>query len=132
MKRVDIEPERVKEPVIVPRQDYEADRQRGYTILEYAPAGEVVIKNPRNPQSVIRRQVPAVLMFRCMQCQFDVIDGDYKPETDGGGPRSGIDIMKLHLFRREHPWRYTPFETPYGNIDDVRIEGVEDYTKEIE
>lgn len=130
MTRIDVDKD-TKGPTIITRADYEADRKRGYCVLEFSPAGEKIIKNPRNRTTEIRKVVPAMYTFRCMKCKFDAADTRYTPDPQTGGPRTGLDLIKLHVFRNEHPWPYGSFTNPYGNIEDVIIEGVDDYTKEI-
>jgi hypothetical protein len=117
-----LDPPILKPATVVSRADYEADRLRGYCILEFRPAGIEVLTDRMNPGKEIRRPVSQILLFRCMRCQFDCVDSAYTKD------RTGLDIMKLHLFHGEHPWSYTPFKNPYGNIADVVIEGIEDYS----
>lgn len=97
---------------VVTSADYEADRARGYCILEWAPAGQSILRDARSRKE-ITRQTPAVHYFRCMDCQFDTMDPEW---------------MAKHRALGQHPWAYTPFESPYGNIADVVIEGIEDYS----
>ncbi len=115
-----VEPE-IKHPVIVPRSDYEIDLKRGYCILEHRPAYTEVLTDPTSGRK-IEREVKQVLVYRCMYCQFDCVDCDYTND------RTGLDIIRTHIFRGEHPWRYAPFFSPYGHVSDVVIEGIEDYT----
>jgi hypothetical protein len=131
MTRIDLEPLAAKEPSVITRDEYDRDRRQGFTVLEYNPAGEYVSVNPRDRTQTIRRPVPATYVFRCMKCQYDVVDSVYSPDPKTGAPRTGIDLMRLHVYRNEHPWAYPEFTTPYGNTSDVRIEGVDDYTKEV-
>jgi hypothetical protein len=131
MNRVDLPELAPKVAVVVPRADYETDRKRGFAVLEFSPKGEIVLRNPRNPESTLRREVPEVLMFRCMFCKFDAVDSSYPPDPETRTPRRGLELIRAHVEQNVHPWCYTPFDNPYGNIEDVTIEGVEDYTKEI-
>lgn len=129
MTRVELLDNKVK--TVISRSDYEADRKRGFTVIEYKPAGELVIKNPRYPERKVVKQVPAVHMYQCMFCKFNAVDTAYSLDPDTQQPRTGLDIIKKHLTVNKHPWPYKPFDNPYGNIEDVTIEGVEDYSKEI-
>lgn len=129
MRRVTSTEQRLK--ITIKRSDYEEDRKRGYTVLEHKPAGVLTVKNPRNPERSFTKQIPAVHVFRCMFCKFDAADSAYSPDPETSQARTGIDIIKKHLSIGKHPWSYTVFENPYGNVEDVTIEGVEDYLKEI-
>ena len=122
MKRV--EHEAKPSHIVISRKEYETDKERGYCILERNPPSKRVIKNPRDPNSELTIDIKRSLMFRCMKCQFDVLDGDY-------AKGNGLDKIKEHVWRNNHPWLYTPFTNPYGNVADVTIEGIEDYTEEI-
>lgn len=130
MKRLDIAEISPAEPCVVPRKDYEADRKRGFCVLEYTPARTMVIHNPRNPEQTVTKQLPAVLMFRCMRCRYDVVESDYGFDPETKQKRTGLDLIQKHLDRGVHPWPYNAFESPYGNVQDVTIEGVTDYTEE--
>lgn len=126
MKR--IEHEDVKR-VVITRAELEADLKRGFCVLEFSPAGDLVIKNPRG-NTEIRKPMPAVHLFRCMRCQYDVNDGAYPPDKKGV-KRGGLALIKEHVTGNKHPWPYPLYESPYGNIEDVIIEGVADYQKEV-
>src|SRR3954469_10863936 len=107
------------------------DLKRGYTVLQLRPEGELIIRNPRNLDKPFVRKKPAVLLFRCMRCQFDAVDGDYNYIEGTGVRRQGLDVIKAHLEQGRHDWPYPSYENPYGNEEDVIIEGVEDYQKEL-
>lgn len=108
MIRIEHEPRKV---VTVSRKDFDADRTHGFVCLEYNPEREVVVTDRTSGRS-IRRVLLADIMFRCTECQFDTLDSK---------------LMELHQFEGKHPWAYTPFESPYGNVGFVQIEGIEDY-----
>lgn len=130
MKRIALEDTK-QDPVHVSKQDFEADMKRGYTAVEVRPAGQRIIRNRRNPAKDIVTEIPPVVAFRCMRCQFDAVNSDYK--RPDGSYRSGEDLIREHVFHGDHPWPYTRFETPYGHVEDVTIEGIgENYSKEIE
>jgi hypothetical protein len=122
--------------VVISRADFESDFKRGYCVLEFRSAGEEVLRDMRNPGVEIRRKTEQVLMFRCMRCQFDCVDGNYAPKVSALEPgvvrsRTGKDLIQDHLAAGVHPWSYSPFQNPYGNIADVVIEGIEEYEKEL-
>lgn len=119
-----VEHEAPTERTVITTAWYNTDKQRGYTILEFTPARQQTIKNPRDPSQEVHVSVPRTLTYRCMRCQFDCIDGEYKDGT-------GVDVIKRHVLGNDHPWKYGAFSTPYGNVADVSIEGIEDYSKEI-
>lgn len=114
---------------VITRSQYETDLKVGYCILIYRPKGEQILRDRRNPGKEIRQPVDEVLTYRCMRCRFDCISGAY---GHGEKQTTGINLIKAHIANGQHPWSYNPFENPYGNIADVVIEGIEDYSKEID
>lgn len=108
MTRIEQEP---KTATVVSRKDFDADRTHGFVCLEYNPEREITIKDRTSGRS-IRQVLLADIMFRCVECQFDTLDRK---------------LIEMHLIEGKHPWAYTPFESPYGNVGYVVIEGIEDY-----
>lgn len=108
MTRIEQEPLKA---AIVSRKDFDADRSHGFVCLEYNPEREIILTDRTSGRS-IRQTLLADVMFRCVDCQFDTLDRK---------------LMEQHRFEGKHPWAYTPFESPYGNIGHVQIEGIEDY-----
>jgi hypothetical protein len=100
-------------------------------VLVFRPAGLTILRNPYDPTHEIVKESPAMVTYRCMKCCFDVGEGDIPANTAGEAPRTALGVITEHLRSANHVWAYTPFETPYGNVRDVKIEGVEDYQKEI-
>lgn len=117
-----------KPATVISRADFQQDWDRGYCALEFSPEQESVIRDARTKRE-IKETIPAVVFYRCMKCQFDIIDGQLN-EVDGH-PRTARDVMLDHLRQAKHQWPYRPFQNPYGHDADYRIEGIEHYAKEI-
>lgn len=122
-----IEPEAPAPHLVVTPDELKSDFARGYAIMLFQEEGDLVIHNPRG--GTIRRKQPQVLKYCCMRCKFDTVESYYPPAMEGGSPRTGLDIIRDHVFHAQHPWKFRPYETPYGLLGDVKIEGVEDYTE---
>lgn len=110
--------------IVITADQYEEDKKRGYCRLEAMPAKIQTVVNPRDRAQYVEAKIPAVNMFRCMECQFDVVDQDFSKGT-------GLDKMREHLAGGKHPWPYGHFDNPYGNIADVVIEGIDDYSTRV-
>lgn len=116
MTRLEHEPHTAK---IINRADFDKDFVHGYVILEFNPERVEVLTDRRSGKQ-IRRTLLADITYRCVRCQFDSLDKKRLEE---------------HLSEGNHPWKYGPFQNPYGHIADAQIEGIEDYEtflKEIE
>lgn len=108
MKRI---PQEIKEPQLVSRVSFDADFSHGCVAVEFNPEVEEEIKDQRSGKS-IRRLRLADISYRCVWCQFDSLDKT---------------LIDKHLAMGQHPWKFNPFENPYGHIADVVIEGIDDY-----
>lgn len=101
----------VAAPIIVKREDFEKDYQYGFVVLEHTPEHDIEFRDRRTGK-VIKRHVLSVLVYRCVDCQFDSLDRE---------------LVEKHRAEGEHPWPYDPFSNPYGKDADIQIEGIEDY-----
>ena len=124
-----ISPPEIKvEHVVVSQTDFQADWKRGFCYLERVPETEEVITDRRSGKSVTITHKQQIV-FRCMRCQFDVLDSELAPV--GGKPRTAKDVIDEHIRVGRHPWTYTMFTNPYGRDGDVSIEGITNYSAEI-
>lgn len=101
----------VKAPSVISRADFDKDYAFGYVALEYNPERVEIITDRRTGKQ-IRRTLLADITYRCVDCQFDSLDRK---------------VTEQHRAEGNHPWGYGPFQSPYGHIADVEIEGIEDY-----
>lgn len=96
----------------VTKEEYQEDLVKGYIPRIMFEKRQQVIRDRATGMQIVR-QVPEEIFYQCMRCQFDSQDEK---------------LMLEHLTNGEHPWRFTPFENPYGHISEVVIEGIEDYS----
>ena len=96
---------------IVSRESFDHDWAFGFVCLEFNPPREEILRDSRTGRE-IRRHLDADITYRCVRCQFDNLD---KKE------------LEIHMAEGVHPWPYGPFQSPYGHIADVEIEGIDDY-----
>ena len=111
--------------VVITREEFEQDLKNGYCKIERSPESEVVIRDKRTGAEH-KRIVPQVVIFQCMLCCFNCINGDYL--DDKREKTTGAKLIQKHIAGGNHPWRFALFKSPYGHIADVTIEGVDDYT----
>jgi hypothetical protein len=91
----------------IPRAQYQEDLARGYTVTEFHIGGSITKKDLFTGRVVEVKRAP-VDLYKCMHCQFN---------------STNLELVKKHISLGQHPWGYSPGDTPYGPRYEIQLEG---------